>query len=685
MRFPIAKYLLRLHRWTGLTVGLLIVMMATTGAAIVFRPQLEPIVNQDLLTVAACNERVPLDTLAANARAVHPAARLDYIRVLAGTDFAERMPATQIRFTDQEFVYLNPCTGAVLGQRPRYGGMLGSLEQLHRFRFIKNGSLIAGTSALLFGLLLILGGIVIWWPRAAIQSAFKFNPRLTGPARRLNQHKTVGMYASLIVLASVLTGLPQSFDWYKNGMYRITGSPLQAEAPKSAAAAESASAKRLPMELLWRRAQKLVPWPAEALLHYPGKPRDAAEIYLIGRDAPHPNARTMLFLDAYTGEVLRFIPYAASGAGHKLYFWTLSLHTGLIGGLFGQLLLLVGALSVPVLAYTGISGYLRRKFRTPADGYMALKIVRKEPAAKGISTFELAHPLGKMLPAFSAGSHIAVRISDGLVRQYSLCNDPRETHRYLIAVLRHRQSRGGSSALHDEFQEGDIIEVGEPKNHFPLAHAVKRSLLIAGGIGVTPILCFAERLANIGVDFQMHYSARSQQRAAFVDRIRQSAYADRVSFHFSDGAPEQLLDMAALLSRPDPETHLYVCGPTGFMDAVINTAREQGWPDTQVHQEYFSAEVRTYATDSEFEVKIASSGKVVRVARNKTVMAALTESGFDIPRSCEEGVCGTCLIRVLEGDPDHRDSYLTADERARNDQFLPCCSRARNALLVLDL
>jgi len=271
------------------------------------------------------------------------------------------------------------------------------------------------------------------------------------------------------------------------------------------------------------------------------------------------------------------------------------------------------------------------------------------------------------------------------VRQYSLCNDPKENHRYVIGVLRRTDSRGGSRSLHDDIHVGDIVEVSVPKNRFPLARAAKRSLLIAGGIGVTPILCMAETLADLGADFEMHYCARSPDRTAFKDRIERSAFAGRVTFHVGRGRQGRQLNIDALLQAFDPDTHIYVCGPSGLMEAVIAGARQQGWPDAHVHREYFAAEAHDSTRDVAFDVRIASTGRVIRVAEDQTAVAALAESGVDIPTSCAQGVCGTCLTRVLDGEVEHHDMFLTPAERARNDQFTPCCSRARSATLVLDL
>ena len=316
---------------------------------------------------------------------------------------------------------------------------------------------------------------------------------------------------------------------------------------------------------------------------------------------------------------------------------------------------------------------------------LTARIARKSVEDVDICTFELVNAEGGPLPPFSAGSHVDVQLPNGLTRQYSLCNNPTESHRYLIGVLKDPSSRGGSKAMHELVNEGDVLRISVPKNHFPLAHEAPRSLLLAGGIGVTPILCMAERLETVGEAFEMHYCTRSRDRAAFHDRIRASSFAPKVQFHFDDGAPQQKLDIPALLATPQPGLHLYVCGPKGFMDAVLRAASAAGWPESQLHYEFFSAEVVKSDADRSFEVQLVSSGRVVMVPKDKTIVQALAEAGIEVQTSCEQGVCGTCLTRVLEGEPDHRDMYLTPDEQSANDQFLPCCSRAKSPRLVLDL
>jgi vanillate O-demethylase ferredoxin subunit len=316
---------------------------------------------------------------------------------------------------------------------------------------------------------------------------------------------------------------------------------------------------------------------------------------------------------------------------------------------------------------------------------LRVRVAAKTREAQDICTFELVPVVGDVLPAFTAGSHIDVHIREGLTRQYSLCNAPNETHRYVIGVLRDAASRGGSVAMHDGVNVGDLLTISSPKNHFELIQDARQSILLAGGIGVTPLLCMAEKLSAQGASFEMHYCSRSRARTAFVERIQSSPFQGHVQFHFDDGAAEQKIDFKTVLATRDSGKHLYVCGPKGFMDVVLDFARTTGWPEAQLHYEFFAAEVQCLETDGSFEVQVSGSEKIVVVAKDQTVVQALVAAGFDVPTACEQGVCGTCLTRVVSGIPDHRDQYLTPAEHAANDQFLPCCSRAQSARLVIAL
>lgn len=311
-------------------------------------------------------------------------------------------------------------------------------------------------------------------------------------------------------------------------------------------------------------------------------------------------------------------------------------------------------------------------------------VLSRSDEAQGICSFELGAAEGGLLPAFSPGAHIDLHLPNGLVRQYSLCNTPQQRHAYQIGVLNSPDSRGGSQCVHRQLQPGSRLHISAPRNLFELDPGAGRTLLFAGGIGITPLLCMAEHLAAGGAPFELHYSARSRDRAAFLGRLLDGPFRDLVHLHF-DEEPATHLNAEQLLASPAADLHLYVCGPGGFMEHILGAASRLGWSTTAVHREYFTAQPVATGGDTAFTIKVASTGQLIEVPANRSAIQALHAQGFDIPISCEQGVCGTCLTRVLSGVPEHRDLYLTEQEQACNDQFTPCCSRARTPLLILDL
>lgn len=315
-----------------------------------------------------------------------------------------------------------------------------------------------------------------------------------------------------------------------------------------------------------------------------------------------------------------------------------------------------------------------------------VRVAARAQAAADIVRLDLVAADGGDLPAFSAGAHVDLFLENGLTRQYSLCNDPADRGRYRIAVLREAASRGGSAYVHEALAEGAVLRIGPPRNLFALDETADEHLLFAGGVGVTPILAMAKRLHALKHPFTLHYCARDRSRAAFLDELAAAPFADRVRLAF-DAEPDTRLDLDAALADPRPGRRLYVCGPGGFMSHVIDGARARGWRDDQIRKEHFAAAPAPAdeGQDQPFELVIASSGQVVPVAAGQTAAQALEAAGVFVPLSCEQGVCGTCLTRVIDGQPDHRDAFQTEAERAANDQFTPCCSRARSPRLVLDL
>jgi vanillate monooxygenase ferredoxin subunit len=313
---------------------------------------------------------------------------------------------------------------------------------------------------------------------------------------------------------------------------------------------------------------------------------------------------------------------------------------------------------------------------------LTVRIATLRREAADIISLDLLDRDGRELPSFTAGSHIDVEILPDIVRQYSLMNDPAETARYSIAVLREPKSRGGSVAVHQNLKVGDALRISEPRNHFGLAAGARRSLLLAGGIGITPLYSMAHELSRKSGEFELHYCARSPGRAAFVGSMRKEAWGDHVHWHFDDGPASQKLDLD-LLSGPKADDHLYVCGPPGFIEYILGAARERDWRPEHVHREYFAAAPVTAVPTESFSVQVASTGAVFEVPPGRTIVDVLAEGGVEIPTSCAEGVCGACVTKVLSGIPLHRDMVLSDDERA--NRLTPCCSRSRTPLLVLDL
>jgi uncharacterized iron-regulated membrane protein len=347
----------QVHRWTGLTVGLLLAFIAVTGAALLFRPQLEPVLERTVLQVAPCAPRAPLDDVVAAARTLHPGQAVDEIdiRSAAGATVA-------VRFEDRFDVFIHPCTAVAIEGRSHWAGFFGSVEQLHRFRFFDNqtGDLIGGTTAIVMVVVFAAGGMVLWWPasRRALKSAYKIKWSLKGRAFDLNLHRTTGIYVCMVLLIVGMSALPLAFKPVRYWMYSALASPLAA--PKPNGVTPKPGTPPIALETILRNAWSLVPNAAQTVLTPTQKPGGSVEVFLIAADAPHPNARSYAYFDATTGALLRFEPYAASSLGHKAHRWLSSLHMGYVGGTSGQLVLLLGVLGVPLLAYTGIRGLLRK-------------------------------------------------------------------------------------------------------------------------------------------------------------------------------------------------------------------------------------------------------------------------------------------------------------------------------------
>jgi len=299
--------------------------------------------------------------------------------------------------------------------------------------------------------------------------------------------------------------------------------------------------------------------------------------------------------------------------------------------------------------------------------------------APEIHSYELRPPSGGELPAFTAGAHIDLTLPSGLVRSYSLVNPQSEHHRYVIAIQKDRASRGGSRWLHENLRVGDLVAVAGPRNNFALNEAAPHSVLIAGGIGITPIVSMIDRLESLGRRWQLVYCARKRAGIAFASGLEKKP---QVRFNFDEEPGGRILDIAALVAAAPADAHLYCCGPLPMLEAFERATERL--PRERVHVEYFTAK-EAAAREGGFTLVLAKSGREVPVPAGKTILEALKGVGIDVPHSCTEGICGTCETRVVDGTPDHRDLILTPEERTASMTMMVCCSGSKSERLVLDL
>lgn len=310
--------------------------------------------------------------------------------------------------------------------------------------------------------------------------------------------------------------------------------------------------------------------------------------------------------------------------------------------------------------------------------WTTLEVESAQPCATDVLTITLVDPGGHDLPTWTPGAHVDVDLGGGLVRQYSLCGDPDDPRRWRIAVLREPAGRGGSQRVHDAVRAGGTLPVRGPRNHFPLVEA-DRYVFVAGGIGITPILPMLRRAAALGRPWTALYGGRSRDSMAFADELRGVPGGDLTLVPQDEhGLP----DLPAVLGAPTDRTAVYCCGPEPLLAAVERETAH--WPAGTLHRERFTA-TPVVAEGGAFEVVLQRSGMRLTVPEYEPLLDVIEDAGVEVENSCRAGICGTCLVRVCSGEPDHQDDVLSDDERERGEVMLPCVSRARGGLLVLDL
>ena len=319
-----------------------------------------------------------------------------------------------------------------------------------------------------------------------------------------------------------------------------------------------------------------------------------------------------------------------------------------------------------------------------------LEVAQVRDETSRVRSFILRRPEGGPLPAFEAGAHVDVAVAgeagEPLLRSYSLCGEPGTRDSWRLGVLREDTGRGGSRAVHREWLPGTRVRATLPKNHFPVAKSAQagaQHVLVAGGIGITPLLAMVHALRAAGANWALHYAARSREDAAFVPELEEVG-GGRLRLYFDGGDPARGVDVHALIAAAAPGSHVYVCGPRGLNEAVIAAAAAAGWARERVHHEFFSAAAPA-AGDASFAVHLRGSGRCVTVGTSESVLDALLREGIEPLYDCRRGECGLCAVTVVSGDVDHRDHVLSDTDRAQGRQMCICVSRVRSGELVLEL
>ena len=313
------------------------------------------------------------------------------------------------------------------------------------------------------------------------------------------------------------------------------------------------------------------------------------------------------------------------------------------------------------------------------DSPLSVRLNAIRYVARDTSIYELTNVAGTPLPPYAPGAHIDLHLPNGIVRQYSLLEPEPSGESYSIAVKRDPASRGGSRSVHEELRVGQTLTISAPRNNFPLVENASHVILLAGGIGITPIWCMAQRLHKLGRSWALHYACRSRADMAFLDAL---AEMGKAHFHFDDENQGKVLDVGSIVAAARPDAHLYCCGPTPMLQAFEQATAS--WPRAQVHVEYFTPKPQP-AKKGGFVVELARSGQEFVIPEGESILQVLLNAGVDVDYSCELGICGACEQRVLAGTPEHRDAILSEEEQAANTRVMICCAGCKSERLVLDL
>lgn len=678
------------HRWVGLTFGVLLFLQGLTGATIAFREELNRALHHDALVIEPLDAYLPVQSLIEPVRRAHPQLYVDRIEYPEHRDESLVFRMETAGGADQRYISVDPYRGTILRDAPTRAWPVHWLFWLHqRLLAGPNGENIIGVMgiALLF---LAVTAPFVWWPgRGNLKRGFTVSVS-AGKYRGLRDlHRVVGIFVVLLMLIWASTG--PMIIW-KSEIQAALARPLAMVAKPAPKVAQRADAELLPLDEVIAAARLRYGDAPIKQVRFPGGHGRVVAVFFETSSTTRPRASDQIWLDGYTGSMLGVYEAGSLPAGNVFLDWMLPIHSGEVFGIVGRVLFLFGGLCLSGLAVTGVwQWFERRRLRSlppvcdvaSQNNLLDVVVATAWEETQGVRALELRAVDGGELPPFEAGAHVDVYLPNGIIRQYSIWSDPSDRTRYCIAVLKAPDSRGGSIAVH-ALQPEARIKIVPPRNTFALVEAAPASLLIAGGIGVTPMLAMASRLAALGRPFTMHYCARRRADAAFVSQLQALTPGGALRLHFSDEPHPGRFHAREVLAAAPPGAHLYVCGPARLIESVLAAGRDLGWSEDRLHSELFKA-TAPGADSQAFDLHLIRSGRVVHVPAEQTALDVLVAHGIGIPSSCAQGICGTCVTRVLDGVPDHRDRYLTPAEHDSGTVFTPCCSRARTPVLVLDL
>ncbi|MQP66454.1 2Fe-2S iron-sulfur cluster binding domain-containing protein [Niveispirillum sp. SYP-B3756] len=634
------------HRWIGLFLGLFIAVQGLGGTLLLFRQPLNHLLHPDAYTPAA----PALD------------ANVDAVRARGCTITRIDLPD---RATDPLFFQLS-CSGdpfmatagggQVLRLAPLNDWPLEWLFQFHcRLAAGTTGEQAVGWMGVallalcLTGLWMLLraarrdgwrGLFCPGWPKASLR-------------RWRDLHRAVGLYLVPVLALLSLTGIGMAWNPTVTAALPVTPRPSPQVAPRPDGAL-------LPLSTFLNRAQGLAP----SSIRLPGGHGRVVMVMQGRADSPDYE---QFWYNGYDGTLLGTRRAGERAAADRFMDLLYPLHTGSLLGPVGTILILLAGLSLPCFLATGIFLWSRRR----GPGTMPMLVSALSRDGTDVLLITLRHRFGLPLPCIGAGDHVDVHLPNGLVRQYSLCGRPGRRLSWQIAVRLSDVSAGGSAWIHTHLKPGAALRLGRPRAHFPLSSGNAPVLLLAGGIGITPLLSMAWCLWDRGRPFTLLVCARDRAARPLAAAIAATPLAPSVRWH--DSATDGRIDLAALLTAQAPETHLYTCGPAAFMQAALDAARTSGWSPDRLHWEAFAP-----ATASGPAFTILLNGKAIAVAAGESLLDRLLGEGIALPHSCRRGLCGQCVVTVRSGSVDHRDSILTPEDRAAG-RMTACCSRAADA------